>query len=140
MTNEIDYFVLAEIQIHKAIDLYLEDNLQGYVCALTLSGAAEGFLGGYLGIEHRVSEKIKKQSAKNQLCSEKQIIDEMNKTYNSLKHHKEIESLKPVDDSLLMLLRAINNYVIALNKITYKMNDFINSDKVKTDLNGIING
>jgi len=44
MKHEIEYHHLALMQLDKAIDLYEEATIQGYVCAVTLAGAAEEIL------------------------------------------------------------------------------------------------
>lgn len=136
MVEEVNYLLFAETQIHKAIDLYLEDNLQGYICSLSLSGSAEGLLGGYLG-DNKASYALKKFVSEKTGLPEKEVIDELNKPYNSLKHFKGIGEFKPVDHSIVMLMRAIQNYSLSFSSVTEKMYEFFQNEKVQKDLKGL---
>ncbi len=130
---EIDYEEIALIQLHKAIELFYEEN---YICAITLAGAAEEILGKLLEFSKNKKPILKELKIKisDQIpdVKEKEVATKLNNTRNMLKHLKLDGELnfKPVDDAVMIIARAISNYVYLTNKKTEKIDRFASDDSV----------
>lgn len=128
---KLEYHHIAEFQIDKAIELYLEETLEGYICAITLAGAGEEILGKLTTIQGRESAY---QNLLNSLIDEfedsdkKRIGEISNFVRNSLKHFKEAFCEYDVDLELharVMVMRAVANYITLRNLKTEKMTEFL---------------
>lgn len=133
----MEYYKIAEIQLLKAINLFEEED---YICAITLAGAAEEILGKLVkyikGKEvHNVIDLYTIETSKLGI-SKKETIDTLNSARNILKHFKENDecNFKPVDDSVILILRAIVNYNIYRDGVLPEMIGFYKSDKVQQTL------
>lgn len=143
----MEFYQIAQVQLHKAIELYRDGDYNGdYICAITLAGAAEETLGKLIkhckGDDqgHILDEMVNKIISEHDGLSKKEIIDVLNNARNGLKHFnssKEFE-FKPVDDSTLLILRAILNYQRLREAVTKEMSTFIKDDQVNQVLEHIL--
>ena len=132
----MDYTEAAKIQLHKAIELFFA---REFICSITLAGAADGILGEM--IQHApfrksnsLDELIEDIHLKNPNKDKKWIRDQLNNSKNILKHYRTSGNLelKPYTDSILIIMRAIQNYEIITNKATLQMISFRQSDEIQT--------
>jgi len=122
---------LAEIQIEKAIDLFV--NEEDYVCSLTLAGAAEEMLGNILhknGEENILAELLPWYQEKHDPnITFSKLAKGVNETRDELKHghanpdpNYEVDISKPLCGQMLM--RALVNYKAVAKDPTNKMIEF----------------
>ena len=123
---------IAVKQLETAIDLFLQK--QDYICAITLSGAAEEILG-------KLVKRTEKPSAHKALLdsllkkynldiTEKELSDKyLNLARNTLKHanitdEDKIE-LEAQTEAISLISRAINNLLMLDNSVTHNTPEFL---------------
>lgn len=128
--HNFEYTDLALVQIIKAIECYKEDNSSGYVCAVSLSSAAEGIISD-LQKRDSVSDtayyRMKKELALKFNVDEKEVYKHLDLTRLAMKHYKPEFCEKEINiqiQSNIMIHRAIFAYAEYTNKITKKLKDF----------------
>jgi len=144
--HHLEYYLIASIQIDKAIDSYLEGTLGGYICATTLAGAGEEILGKLL------SYQLNEDAALNEIVIsileqhdidknhkdfsklKKEFRDMLNEPRNAYKHFNEEFCEKNVDPQFfaeMLINRAIINYEKLQDSITKKMGVFLEVTKAQ---------
>ena len=127
---------IARLQLVEAIELFLRGN---YICAITLSGAAEGVLGGLLESSGQLSAVEESTSRISTLLGslglktveprkDTEYYNKWNKTRNAVKHHKKLEAelltLNQFDEAYWMIERALRNAellgIVVVNRDEYK--------------------
>lgn len=108
---EIHKFQIAKIQLDDAILFFIEER---YISSLTLAGASEEIFG-------KLSERYcnKNSSYENLTNLLKQKLPEMNVNINlsrnalkhATKHNEDVIYIYPEIESMIMILRAIGNYL-----------------------------
>lgn len=125
MNHDISKKEIALIQLRRAIQLFMNDE---YICAATLSGAAEEILGkiaksnsGYNALDEWYSsiEEVASLTGGKPITF-KQHIEKRNRIRNELKHNKKGKNLK-VDAYLKieaedLIERALINYLLAFGE------------------------
>ena len=125
---EISKLRIAQIQIDSALDHFFGD--KNYVCALTLSGAAEEILGNILRGTRRkhILEDIHEDE---DTLTFSKFARMANKVRDELKHSHENPDphyLITVTeaDAGRMIMRAIDNFHRVYNGYSERMEDFLN--------------
>lgn len=127
----IEYYQLAQIQTDKAIELYLTDTIEGYICSITLAGAAEEIAGKLIERDNRRSAYqflIQNLSNKFTEYNEATIRQTSNFIRNGLKHFTEELCEDEIELELharVMIMRAVANYCTLNNKRTDLMTRFM---------------
>lgn len=139
-THGLDFDELALIHIENAIDFFLSDSLEGYICALTLAGAAENVLGKYLSevmktpnaLEENITNLLLKHGINEEhesfLKYKKEFIEILNHPRDMFKHFNVRHYNKEFDLHLfakMMIDRSIFNYVKVTSKSTNKIQQYI---------------
>lgn len=136
---EVEYHKIALVQLEKAIELYLNaenanSSIGEYICATTLSGAAEEILGKLLPAEMRAVKILKDGVSQLKPHIPQSFIDsyDMNKARNAYKHPTDVNKidtqvlkLNPKEDSNLMIRRASLNYMSLTKNIPRSLMNFI---------------
>jgi hypothetical protein len=123
---------IAVKQLETAIDLFIQR--QDYICAITLSGAAEEVLGklvvrtGKASAHKALSDSLLKKYNLN--ISEKELNDRyLNYARNSLKHlnsnGEDRTELEAQTEAISMIIRALNNLLLLDNSVTYNTPEFL---------------
>ncbi len=135
----MEYQDIAYQHISTSIDLF---NDEDYLCAITLAGAAEEICGKLIkftqGGEHFVDDLVGMLDNKLEGVVRKEIVSRINNTRDMLKHFspdRRSHDMKPYDDAVFMICRAIINFCRLTRKSTQKINDFINKEGVIKVLN-----
>lgn len=131
MKHNIEYHQIASLQIDKAIELYSDATIQGYICAVTLAGAAEEILGKLCednGVQPVLNEVLYDLGQEFTDYSKQEIHDGiLNLPRNSFKHLKldicEID-VDPRMEALLLIQRATINYCKLTRQKTDAMHRF----------------
>lgn len=114
-----------------------------YICSITLAGAAEEVLGKlveYSTPNKNILSEIRENISASWGFRETDIIKNLNGARNLLKHFPDQEqvSFKPVDDSILMILRGIENYKKLKGGVSQIMHSFCQDEHVTKSLQAII--
>lgn len=124
--TQISKTEIAKIQLIEAINLFIQGK---NICAITLAGAAEAILAGYLasqGLTSAVEDSTeaieiirKKANSIGNIYqpmhgkSDKEIYNQWNSSRNNLKHHNKNDSLNLTlnifDESYWLIKRALFN-------------------------------
>jgi hypothetical protein len=125
--NKLD---IAIVQLHTAIDLFLNQN--NYICSITLAGAAEEILGNYTGSHKEIKAHTLLINGLNKLYNEndKWINDNIiNYDRNNLKHHSQKNSdtleIDPEFSAIVSIVRAVYNYKACKQQLTIEMESFV---------------
>lgn len=139
----MNYDDVARIQIDRAIELYFQND---FISALTLAGAGEEILGGILKSFKVVTtqdEIVSKILEKHEGLSYGDVTTKgLNNARNILKHFVEDPNrlnFRPLDECVLMLLRAINNYVKIKKAKTELMAKFLDDERMNSVLDFLRN-
>jgi hypothetical protein len=119
--TKISKIEIAQIQLTEAISLFMEEK---FLCALTLSGAAEEVLARLLnakGEQSVVEESVAKVEEIRSVTGlavmgnkpPKEMFNQWNSARNTVKHHgkneEEIVTLNLFDEGYWMIKRALGN-------------------------------
>jgi len=124
------------MQLERAISLYVDE--KDYISAITLTGAAEEILGHLLlqqGSELNIVQawadafRFAEPSDSGEVLPRRDVINELNRVRNWLKHFQGGEDLEfdPDLSAQMLLLRGVTNYMMVANGPTDSMSAFIQS-------------
>ena len=127
----LGYDDLSQMQIEMAIDLYMQNTLHGFICAITLARAADGVL------EDIIKKNPSVASAVNEVAGEiageqgytlKEVRDDALNLYaNGFKHYDDrligLE-FNPQQFAQIHIRRAVLDYYKVTRSVTTKMKKF----------------